>query len=157
MQFRSIHSARTPTGLPPQRRGPVAGDPGLAVDSHHLGVQGWQNPLHPAPERSLELAWFDQAEHPPKNVVGCNAMDQGKITPEPIQLLLSPYLDLHKSVGSCQYCRHRYDQQLNQVMLHLGCLPRILNRYKYIRQLQTATAIRNLHPYTATENTDRRE
>src|ERR1039457_613693 len=137
MQFRSIHSARTPAGL--------------AVDSHHLGVQGWQNPLHPAPESGLELAWLDQPEHPPKGVVRSNAVDQGEITSEPIQLLLGPYLGVHKSVGSCKHSRHRYNQQFNQVVLHLGCLPGILNRYKYIRKPQTAARIRNLHPYTESD------
>jgi len=66
------------------------------------------------------------------------------VAAQPVELLLCPPLDLDESVGANQHSIDRHHQQFNQVVFDLARLPRVADRYEYVRQAQFAFRLRGL-------------
>jgi len=70
-----------------------------------------------------------------------NAGFRLEVSAQPIQLFLCSKLNFNEGVGSDQY-RVDYHQQFNQIVFDLACLPRVGNRYEYVRQPQLVFRLR---------------
>lgn len=120
-------------------------DAGLAVNGHHgIPAHSRENRAYPTPERRFEFHRIDQAEQPAEGVMGGNAVIKPQVAAQPVELLLCPPLDLDESVGANQHSIDRHHQQFNQVVFDLARLPRVADRYEYVRQAQFAFRLRGL-------------
>ena len=66
------HQVQRGPALPPVMASPQ----GLAVDGHHLSLGQLGHRSHPGHETGAELVGVQPAEHPPKGIVGWNAVGQ---------------------------------------------------------------------------------
>lgn len=99
---------------------------GLAIDGHHLPVEGLDKGLRPGGEASLEGARVDQHEDAPEGVVRGNAVGQGQEGLQPAQLVAAVERDIVPAFGARDHRTHRDDQDVDQPMLDLASTSRIL-------------------------------
>ena len=111
----------------------------FAVDGHHLALgQRRHNLLDPALEGRAKRCRVHCREDSAKGVVRRNPVLQLQMTPEPVEIVLRPVLDLDEGVGTDQYATNSNDQQFQQVVINLLLLPGVSNPDKYVPQLQFA-------------------
>lgn len=107
---------------------------GLAVDCHHLTVDGCSIRVRPGREAGLEGVRVDQHKDAPEGVVGRDAVGQGEKGLQPRQLVAAVQRNLVPALGTGDHRAHGDDQDVEQVMLDLACTARIFDAGKMLDQ-----------------------